>query len=174
MLSLSFTDHRLTGEEIEFLLERKHQLWDELRETGILRKTGPFCHMGVVFENEKPFIYLFEFPGEPGNMSLIAIKEPDRVDKRREDLFEIGERLRHRWFKECGFKRVEARVPDGFVQTSRVLRRMGFRQETGPSGLRGIVRREGKPINIHVFSLLPTDKVDKPSDKIVLSGVTNG
>ena len=172
-LSISYTDHRLSGEELELLLERKHQFWDELRETRSLRMIGPACKFGVIFEDDQPLVYLFEFPAEPGNMSLIAIKEPERVDKRKDELYEIGEALRKRWFKELGYKRVEARVPEGFIQTSRVLRRFGFRQETGPSGLRGIVRKNGEPVNIHVFGLLPSDRVEKPSDKIIQDGVTN-
>jgi len=172
MLSLSFTDDRIDGHEIVALLERKHQYWDQLRDTNAIYALAPGSRFGVIYEDETPLMYLLEIPGEPGTLHVLAIKERNRADQRVDELRGIGFELACRWSR---FRRVEAKIATPFVQTHRILRRMGFAQETGPKGMRHFYTLGGEPTNVLVFAMIPGEVINKHEDaKMDAVGVEHG
>lgn len=161
MLSVSFTDAPMDGREIVWLLERKHQYWDQFRDTNAIYSLASSSRYGVIYEDDEPMMHLFEMPGEPGVLHVLAVKERNRADQRVDELSSISRQLAERW---AGFRRVEAKVALPFVQTHRILRRMGFVQETSQKGLRAFYTTGDAPVNVHVFSMIPSEVINKHED----------
>lgn len=97
---------------------------------------------------------------EPGVMDVLIIPEDRGLGKDgRREIVELSHKLRERWFSEQGLRRVQAMVPYSRVNMQRVLKALGFLEETRRNmGLRGLVALgRNRPEPMAVYGLLEAD-----------------
>lgn len=101
---------------------------------------------------------------EPGILDIALFPEDRTASKRLwNDFRAIGFALRKRWFEEQKFNRVQATVPASRVNTERMLRALGFVEETRKnSGIRDYFTfLNGHRENANIWGLLASDPASR-------------
>lgn len=164
---IQFSEEKIDGGVLYSLLERHLLLPEVLKNPSICMMAANSMNVGFIHDDgNKPLAILLETHPEPGIVGLLLITERARLNQRRDELIDISIQLRERWFGQMGAYRIESRIPVERTQTIRCLRHMGFRIETLPCGLRNAVIYNGKPKDLCVMSLLPTDPVKELSKQV--------
>lgn len=112
-------------------------------------------------EDGEPTAMHLETPtGELGVIDVLVLPQDKTMSKRLwNDIAALGDALRHTWFDERKYTRVQAFVPASRVNVERMLRAIGFMEETKKGqGLRGYFHFiSGSQENCHIWSLLASD-----------------
>jgi hypothetical protein len=142
------------------LLERHHLLPMSLRRDPTLAVgAAASCNCLRIDLGEEPGMLILEFPGgEPGTARLEVIALQKRVDKRADDIKAKAHEFYNRWFTGYGLHRVETTVPSTRKQVPRVLKALGFVEETYRGvGIRNAVDFGKGPETLYLYSLTPND-----------------
>lgn len=111
-------------------------------------------------DGEPVAVHLECHTDEPGVMSMFILIEDKTASKRLwNDIRALGTALRRRWFDDMGLRRVQCMVPESRVNIQRMLRAMGFVEETKRgTGLRGyFMFKNGKTESAQIWSLIESD-----------------
>ncbi len=146
------------------------ELWDMLVKhnlvTGALR-ANPGSGVGMaqsgafsVWHDEAEALALVALfrTGEPGVLELFIVPESRTFGKeRRAEICELAPSLRQEWFSN-GVRRVQCQVPASRVNTHRILKALGFIEETKRNcGLRNYIALGDHYEAMSVFGLLESD-----------------
>jgi hypothetical protein len=121
-----------------------------------LSQTAKMCC--VSSEEGEPAAWILTIAmGEPGVMELIAVAEKAMGEIPRNEFEIISDELKSFWFTGLGAKRIQCPVPLKRARTLRMLRRMGFHEETKQAGLRNSVDFGNGYESVAILSLIDTD-----------------
>lgn len=95
--------------------------------------------------------------GEPGVLELIAVAEKAMGEVPRDEFEAVAKDMKTFWFNIPGTKRVQCPVPLKRARTLRMLRRMGFHEETKQTGLRNAIDFGNGHEAVAIFGLIDTD-----------------
>ena len=131
------------------------------RAPGLLanmQRASSYC---IWNDGANPLALMLEIPlPEEGVMELVIIPEDKSLGKQRDDLVEFSKKLRGRWFDCLGMRRIQSHVPASRVNMQRIMRWLGFVEETKKGvGLRNAIRLGDKPEAIIVYGLLEGDPI---------------
>jgi hypothetical protein len=149
-----------TPEVLRAILERHHLLPLSLRDNPFaIVAAAENCAALCVRSDEEASMLFLEFPnGEPGVLRLEVIALQKRVDKKVDQYVQHLGYLRSRWFEQLGMHRVETAVPASRKQVPRVLKALGFVEETYRGvGIRNAVDYGRGPETLYLYSLTPGD-----------------
>ena len=129
----------------------------------------------IWYDNETPVALMLELPDiEPGVKTLMLVPEDRTMGKRLyNDLVDIAPVLQNLWFNEMGLRRVQSVVPVSRVNMQRVLRALGFQEETRRGvGIRGMYALNGQEAQAAIiYGLIPGDKAPKHKEEEVHAAV---
>lgn len=149
----------VSGEDLFRLFERHRLLSGLMRiRPDVFNTLATVCRVGAFHLEGKPFAWMVESPiGEPGVLDLSIVSEGKDVPFTREDLATVRDYLYSHWFDQIGAIRVQAMPPISRKKSVRLLRFLGFREETKVAGIRNGINlgRRFEPLTL--MGLLPED-----------------
>lgn len=150
------------------LLDRHNLLSGALKANPSL--VSGMCQNGnflIWHEDGTPLALLMEFRSmDPEVIDVLVVPEDRWLGKRKAEISDLGVWLRERWFG-MGFRRVQSSVPASRVNIHRIMKAMGFVEETKHDvGLRGGIRLGRKPEGLVLYGLLDSDPVKKYADPV--------
>lgn len=121
-----------------------------------LAQTAKMCC--VASEDDVPAAWVLTVAmGEPGVLELITVAEKAMGEIPRDEFETISKELKTFWFEVMQAKRVQCPVPLKRARTLRMLRRMGFHEETKQAGLRNAVDYGNGYESVAILALIDSD-----------------
>jgi hypothetical protein len=158
-------DHEQPSPEILMeLLERHHLLPMSIRMNPMaIQAVASSCNIFTVKTDTEVSMAVVEYPGgEPGTARAEFIALQKRIDKVADIYAEHRELFYDRWFNGYRLHRIDTCIPSTRKQVPRVLKALGFVEETFRGvGIRNAVDFGRGPESLYLFSLTPAD-VNKP------------
>lgn len=121
-----------------------------------LAQTAKMCCIAST-EGEPAAWVLTIAMGEPGVLELITVAEKAMGEIPRDEFEVISMELKEFWFEKMEAKRVQCPVPLKRARTLRMLRRMGFHEETKQAGLRNSVDFGNGYESVAILALIDSD-----------------
>lgn len=155
-----WTDEMVDAGLLHQILSKHKLLPPQLNDPNVCIAFAMSLKFGVLTDGSKnPLCLLFMNHVDDGIGGLMLITERPKLNQRKEELFEVAKDLRKLWFTDMGLHRVEARIPAERTQTIRILKHLGFKMETMPTGLRSAATLSGKCQNMVIMGILPSDPI---------------
>ena len=173
---VEWAQEKMDGGLLYTILERHQLLPPSLSDPRTCIMVAEMMSIGILHDgSDEPLALMIESYPESGVVGLLFITEVPRLNQRRDELIEVSMELRKRWFDDFKAYRIESRIPVERTQTIRCLKHMGFKIETVPKCMRNGAVYNGKPKDLCMLSLLPSDPIHELSNNqkepILLEGV---
>lgn len=127
----------------------------------------------IWYEEKTPVALMLDLPeSEPGIKNIMVIPEDRTMGKRLfNEILDSSIELRDLWFKRMNARRVQSIVPISRVNMQRILRALGFKEETRSGvGIRGMFALNGQDTQAAViYGLIPSDPIPvkrKPKEEL--------
>lgn len=159
-----------------FGIYEKHHLLSGLMRIrpDMFSQLSTVARLGGIFNGDEPVAWMVETPiGEPGVLDIAIISEGREVDFTRADLEDVASLLHHHWFDEMGAVRVQAFPPIARKRSMRILRFLGFREETKMAGLRDATNLGKRFEPLAAMGLVASD-IARMRERKEFAGVVNG
>lgn len=144
------------------------ELWEILERHGLLSavlkinpwivanmcKHGQFC---IWHEDGRPLaLQLEHLSPDPEVLEILIVPEDRGLGKRKAEISDLQPIMRNRWFPH--FRRVQSSVPASRVNIHRIVKSLGFTEETRRDiGLRDGIKLGHTPEGVVLYGLLPAD-----------------
>jgi len=155
-------------------LLKQHQLLTEpmLHDPMVIPAICANSIFRVIHDDAPLALVVESLNTQPEVLDLMVIPEDKAIGKRKDELRALATALRAIWFDHAGFRRVQSMVPISRVNMQRILRSLGFVEETRRKmGVRNLVRLGSKPEAILIYGLIPSDPLPETVDTVEIATV---